>query len=131
MGWSILDADFTPNLVRIARRFTAWGIESIIDRVGRTAAKRLAWGIDTLGGDEALRLGLIDVVVEDNPLRTAQDIAVKLAALPQPQAGYVKEYFLKSGALCREDSDAVANALFARSARTDIAKKYLENFIGK
>ena len=23
MGWSILDADFTPNLVRIARRFTA------------------------------------------------------------------------------------------------------------
>jgi hypothetical protein len=22
MGWSILDADFTPNLVRIARRFT-------------------------------------------------------------------------------------------------------------
>jgi transcriptional regulator with XRE-family HTH domain len=25
MGWSILDADFTPNLVRIARRFTFFG----------------------------------------------------------------------------------------------------------
>jgi DNA-binding transcriptional LysR family regulator len=25
MGWSILDADFTPNLVRIARRFTKHG----------------------------------------------------------------------------------------------------------
>jgi imidazolonepropionase-like amidohydrolase len=25
MGWSILDADFTPNLVRIGRRFTASG----------------------------------------------------------------------------------------------------------
>jgi hypothetical protein len=24
MGWSILDADFTPNLVRIARRFTGY-----------------------------------------------------------------------------------------------------------
>jgi hypothetical protein len=27
MGWSILNADFTPNLVRIARRFTAFRIE--------------------------------------------------------------------------------------------------------
>ena len=26
MGWSILDADFTPNLVRIARRFTPYTI---------------------------------------------------------------------------------------------------------
>jgi enoyl-CoA hydratase/carnithine racemase len=111
--------------------FPAWGIESVVDRVGRTAAKRLAWGIDTLSGDEALRLGLVDVVVEDDPVRTARDIAVKLAALPQPQAGYVKEYFLKTGALCREESDAVANALFARSLLTDIAKRHLERFIAK
>jgi hypothetical protein len=31
MGWSILDADFTPNLVRIARRFTLQRGESPFD----------------------------------------------------------------------------------------------------
>jgi enoyl-CoA hydratase/carnithine racemase len=111
--------------------FPAWGIESVVDRVGRTAAKRLAWGLDTLTGDEALRLGLIDVLVEDDPLRTARDLAVKLAALPQPQVGYVKEYFSKTGARCHAESDAIANALFVRSVMTDSAKTYLERFIAK
>jgi hypothetical protein len=44
MGWSILDAGFTPNLVRIARRFTVERLlardlvdyEYIIDYWGRT-----------------------------------------------------------------------------------------------
>jgi hypothetical protein len=56
MGWSILDAGFTPNLVRIARRFTIRliveahpkefaEIAGILDGVGHaTYAPKLWWG---------------------------------------------------------------------------------------
>jgi NAD kinase len=38
MGWSILDADFTPNLVRIARRFTPISPHTLSDRPLMTRA---------------------------------------------------------------------------------------------
>jgi len=70
-----------------------------------------------------------DVVVEGECLTTAREIAVKLAALPQPQAGFVKEYFLKTSTSRREESDFIANALFLRSSVTDIAREYFDKFI--
>jgi len=111
--------------------FPAWGIASVIDRVGRSAAKRLAWGIDTVTGDEALRLGLVDVVVERESLTTARELAIKLAALPRPQAGFVKEYFIRTSTSRREESDSIANTFFLRSSVTDIAKECFDKFIRK
>ena len=47
----------------------------------------------------------------------------------QPQAGFVKEYFLKTSTSRREESDFFANALFLRSSVTDIAKECFDKFI--
>jgi enoyl-CoA hydratase len=108
--------------------FPAWGIESVIERVGRPAAKRLSWGIDTLTGEEAQRLGLVDILVDGDSLTKARDIADKLAKLPVPQASFVKEYFLGTVRAGAEAADAVANALFIRAAGTDAARSSLKRF---
>ncbi len=44
MGWSILDADFTPNLVRIARRFTIIGASKAIATLVHPADVRFIVG---------------------------------------------------------------------------------------
>lgn len=75
------------------RTFSGMGLESVVDRVGRAAAKRLAWGIDTLTGDEAWRLGLVDVLVDGEPLAAARKIATMLATLPHPQSAFVGVLF--------------------------------------
>ena len=42
--------------------FPAWGIGSVVRRVGVTSARRLAFGTDTLDGREVHALGLADEV---------------------------------------------------------------------
>jgi hypothetical protein len=51
MGWSILDADFTPNLVRIARRFTAKGAKITLSECGKDKRKcvKVNIGMGTFG----------------------------------------------------------------------------------
>ena len=51
--------------------FPAWGLDAVVRRVGVPAARRLAWGIDTLSGREAHALGLADEIVEGNVLSVA------------------------------------------------------------
>lgn len=111
--------------------FPAWGIESVTDRVGRPVAKRLAWGIDTLTGEEALKLGLADFTVDASALPSALEIATKLSALPPLQSSFVKEYFLVTGATCNEKGDVVANDLFMQSTKTDFANDCFHRFRSK
>ena len=64
--------------------FPAWGLDAVIRRVGVPAARRLAWGIDTLSGREAHALGLADEIVEGNVLSVAMERARAIAGLPRP-----------------------------------------------
>jgi enoyl-CoA hydratase/carnithine racemase len=105
--------------------FPAWGLEAVLDRVGRPMARRLAWGIDTVDGESACELGLADVVADD-PLQAAVGLARRLADLPRSQSAAVKNYFatLRSG----EEADDHANRLFMAACATAEAKTTLSRF---
>ncbi|WP_223569774.1 enoyl-CoA hydratase/isomerase family protein [Pseudomonas sp. BF-R-26] len=92
--------------------FPAWGLASVGSRIGMPAARRLSWGIETLTGAEAHRLGLADILVDSaSEVRdTALKIASQLAALPRRQSEAVKRYFASQCA--DEGADIAANSLF-------------------
>jgi enoyl-CoA hydratase/carnithine racemase len=96
--------------------FPAWGLTAVVDRVGRSAARRLTWGFETLDGAQALRIGLADRVVEGDVAAEALQLARQIAALPASSAASVKEYF---GADLRgEEADHLANRLFLHSCES-------------
>lgn len=105
--------------------FPAWGLFSVIARIGTPKARRLSWGIDTLDGAEAHRIGLADVV-SDTPRDEAMTIAASLADLPAAQVAAVKTFFSQDGT--GEAADARANALFIEMTRTREAAASFERF---
>lgn len=105
--------------------FPAWGLEAVTLRVGRGAARRLSWGIDTLDGAGAAAIGLADVVADD-PLAEALAIARRLAALPARQSAAVKRYFAQDRT--GEAADAKANALFMAACATPEAAASFERY---
>ena len=109
--------------------FPAWGLGAVERRCGVTAARRLSWGIDTLDGAEAVRVGLADVLAEGEALGTAFEIATRLAALPQAQARAVKTYF--AGRSDDAAADARANHAFMATIPTAEAQASFVRFGGK
>lgn len=108
--------------------FPAWGLESVVARIGRVRARRLSWGIDTLSGQEAAAIGLADEVADD-PMAQARAIAVRLADLPREQAQSVKRYFAAPHG--PEDGDGEANQHFMAATRTEAAHVSLAKFAAK
>ena len=106
--------------------FPAWGLQSVVSRAGLTAARRLAWGVDTLNGEEAVRLGLADHLAEHDAFTEGLEIARKLAALPRAQSAAVKTYFLAN--TTGEAADWLANRLFTTLSETDTALATFEKF---
>lgn len=105
--------------------FPAWGLGLVTDRIGRSAARRLSWGIDTLDGTEAARLGLADQLADD-ALGAARATALRLAALPAAQSESVKRYF--SAAPAGEAADLAANRLFMQAVATSEAAESFRRF---
>lgn len=105
--------------------FPAWGLGLVVDRIGVPAARRLSWGIDTLSGEEAVRIGLADVVAED-PVAEALAIAAKLVDVPRAQSRAVKEYFSQPHA--GEEADWTANRLFMAMTETPEAKASFKKY---
>ena len=95
--------------------FPAWGIGSVIQRVGLSKAKRLCWGIDTLSGREAAAQGLADMVADD-AVGVALATADRLCALPRAQAMAVKRYFASHAP--DEAFDVAANQTFLETTLT-------------
>jgi enoyl-CoA hydratase len=106
--------------------FPAWGLAAVSARVGSFNARRLAWGIETVSGLEAHRLGLVDVIAQGEVLEESVAIARRLAKLPSEQVACVKEYF--SPAPTDEMADQRANLLFARAATSPAAQATFERF---
>ena len=105
--------------------FPAWGLGLVVDRIGVPAARRLSWGIDTLTGEEAVRLGLADKLAED-PVAEALAIAAQLVGVPRAQSRAVKEYF--SSAHTGEEADWTANRIFMAMTETPEAKASFKKY---
>jgi enoyl-CoA hydratase/carnithine racemase len=105
--------------------FPAWGLEAVVNRVGRARAREISWGIDSYDGTAAVAMGLADRLADD-PFADACTIARKLAALPAISAAGVKAYF--SAAHTPEDGDRMANAIFMDSCASSQAAALFARF---
>ena len=105
--------------------FPAWGLEQVVDRIGRSAARRLAFGADMLDGRRAAEIGLVDMLADD-VIEVAHQQSTKLAALPMQQSAAVKSYFATAPRTAT--ADARANELFiaacGSSAAASLFAKY-------
>jgi enoyl-CoA hydratase/carnithine racemase len=101
-------------------------LDAVVRRVGVPAARRLAWGIDTLSGREAHALGLADEIVEGNVLSVAMERARAIAGLPSVQAQAVKRFF---STYCEDEAaDIAANGLFIEMTKTAKADATFRQF---
>lgn len=109
--------------------FPAWGLGLVCGRIGRPAARILSWGLDTLDGTEAVRIGLADRLAETSARETALALATRLAELPAEQAASVKRYFAADPQ--GEAADMLANRLFMQASRSAEAAESFRRFLAK
>ncbi len=106
-----------------------WGIETLVNRVGRTRARQLVWGGTPFHGEDALRLGLADHLAEDGAaLERAIDVAASYARLPQEAIAATKLYFASHGAPNGESGDLLASHFFKDNCRHATAQATLRKF---
>jgi enoyl-CoA hydratase/carnithine racemase len=108
---------------------TPWGIQALIARVGPVAARKLCFATEVLDGHEALRLGLVDHVVDEgNAMESAMAQAQRLAALPFEAAVATKRLYAAGIMKSAEVADIQANLAFAENCLHPIARATLERF---
>ena len=106
-----------------------WGIEALINRVGRTQARQLVWGGTPFQGEEALRLGLADHLAEDGAaMERAVEVAASFARLPQEAVAATKLYFATQGAANGESGYLLASHFFKDNCRYATAQATLRKF---
>lgn len=106
-----------------------WGIEALVDRVGRSRARQLVWGGTPFNGEEAARLGLADHVTADGlALERAIEVANVYAQLPQEAIAATKLYFASRGTRDAESGDLLASHMFKDNCRHATAQATLKKF---
>lgn len=108
---------------------TPWGISSIINRVGLVEARRLCFGLDSLDGNEARRLGLVDYVTDPGKTTEyATALAWRIGELPGPAVKATKRFFSTYAMEKSEAMDFEANRLFCENATSSDAQKTFDRF---
>lgn len=106
-----------------------WGIEAVVDRVGRSRARQLVWGGRPFDGEEAARFGLADHVTDDGAaLERAIELANVYAKLPKEAIAATKLYFATHGTRDAESGDLLASHMFKDNCRHAIAQATLKKF---
>lgn len=103
---------------------TPWGLKPLVERVGNVRARQLCFCLETLDGDAAAQIGLVDYAVPDGDVQQfAAELARKLVALPQPPVAAVKRFFSTPILRDAEVYDFEANRLFVDNCRKESAMK--------
>ncbi len=106
-----------------------WGLQTLVSRVGPTAARRLAWGDQPVSGAELSRLGVVDEVADSGAaLERACELAVRLAALPRNAVASTKHALADAVVGPADSLDARTTELFAQDCETDAARASLDRF---
>lgn len=106
-----------------------WGLEALVNRVGPSRARQLAWGGSPFDGIEAHRLGLADHLADDgSALRHAIEAANSLARLPREAVASTKLYFATHGARNGESGDRLASQMFMENCGHATARATLNRF---
>jgi enoyl-CoA hydratase len=108
------NASFTLPEARFGLSPDMGGTAKLTKLVGAGQAKRILMTGDTIKADEALRIGLVEIVVEAEDLQeTAMSYAKRIAALPP-----LALRFVKKGVNAAEESSLAAGLLFEQAQST-------------
>lgn len=108
------DARLSIPEVRFALAPDMGGTTRLTKLVGAGQAKRLIMGCEEIGADEALRMGLVEIVVpRDQLMERALKLARKMASLPP-----VGLRFAKKGINVASESSVAAGLLFEQAQST-------------
>ncbi|ORM71222.1 enoyl-CoA hydratase/isomerase family protein [Pantoea rwandensis] len=106
-----------------------WGLKALIARTGPHRARSLCWGLEALNGEQAVSIGLADVMCDPGHAEdTALTLAHKFVALPAESVTSCKRFydpFLNADA---EYLDRVASDYFASDCQGERAKTILAKF---
>jgi len=108
---------------------TPWGLNALVQRVGRVRARNLCWCMETLDGGQAAAIGLVDQLADDGQAGArALALAAGLAALPVPAVAATKRFF--AGGIMREAEtmDVQANLLFMENCTHAQARRTLDKY---
>lgn len=105
---------------------TPWGLNALIERVGRVRARNLCFCLDQLSGKDILAIGAADYTAPDgDALEKAMDIATRLAALPRQAVASTKRFFANQMMPRAEVMDYEANQYFMDNCSHTDAKNTL------
>jgi len=108
---------------------TPWGIKSLVSRVGPVKARQLCFCLETLDGEAARQIGVVDQCCDDGmALQTALGVARKIAALPRPAVSATKRFFSTYLMADAEAMDFEANRLFLDNCREPAAQQTLAKY---
>jgi len=95
---------------------TPWGLNALIERVGRVRARNLCFCLDELSGKDVLEMGAADYTVPDgHVLKKAVELATRLAALPRAAVASTKRFFANQMMPRAEMMDYEANHFFVEN----------------
>jgi enoyl-CoA hydratase/carnithine racemase len=110
--------------------FPPWGIEALVRRVGIARARWLVWGVTSLSGAEAVRVGLAEIEVPaERALEEGRALALRLAALPAQSAHATKRFFREQVPV--PGLDSLAREVYRRNCEAGSAAAAFARFTAK
>ncbi len=95
---------------------TPWGLNALIERVGRVRARNLCFCLDELSGKDLLAMGAADYTAPDGlVLEKAIEMATRLANLPRAAVASTKRFFANQMMPRAEVMDYEANHFFVEN----------------
>lgn len=126
------DARFGQPEVNLGLMPGAGGAYLLSRAVGRAVAMKMALAGEQLSADEALRAGLVsEVVVADQALTRAKELAAKIARKAPIALQLIKETILSANDLSLRDGRAFERKAFALTFATEDCREGIAAFIEK
>jgi len=108
------------------------GTQRLPRLVGRMKAKELLLTGRNIDADEAFRIGLVNMIVDDDKLiDTAMDLANKIATKSLVQTGFIKELVNKGTDIDLNSANSLEISFFSSSFSTDDQKEGMKAFLEK
>lgn len=112
---------------------TAWSIQQAVRLLGLRETRRLLYGGELIGAEEAARIGLVDRVVEGNEAlhREAREWAESIAGKPRELVGPIKRTMRLAGQLSDESVEEMTISDFRRYFGSEEAGRQLRAVLSR
>ena len=108
------------------------GTQRLPRLVGRMKAKELLLTGRNIDADEAISIGLVNMIVDDNKLMdTAYDLAGKIAKKSKVQTGFIKELVNKGTDIDLNSANSLEISYFSSGFSTNDQKEGMKAFLEK